>query len=115
MDLDTTVNNNPASISEILDFIFDLIGGVVDLMKNINLFSSVSLFDFCIVLFVMTVVITYLVNVAKSPDVMSAGEEARLAERRNRDDYNEYVHSRRQRVSRVKYRSYRDWKEFNGR
>lgn len=67
MNLDTNIYNDPNDVSNVLELIFNLIGGVVKAMQDINLFAQVSLFDFCVALSVMSIVITYLVNVAKRP------------------------------------------------
>ena len=44
-------------------------------MQDFEIFSRVSLFSFLIALTVMTIVITYLVNVARSPGVRSLSSE----------------------------------------
>lgn len=75
----TDINNDPSLITQMFEFLFGLMGDVVKAMQTIYLFKSgivkVSLFDFLIVLAVMSIVITYLVNVARRPNVTSTSAE----------------------------------------
>lgn len=57
------------------NLIFDGISKIVTQMKDFEIFENVSLFSFLIALTVMTIVITYLVNVARSPGVRSLSSE----------------------------------------
>lgn len=120
-------------ITEVLRFCFEMIftyiTEFVKFLRSFKFFGEVSYFDFFIALIVMGIVITYLLNVARNPGVETisttrarerrneADERRRAAdiERKNRDDYREYKHDRYQRVSKVKIRSYNDWKEYNNR
>lgn len=65
---------------------FDGIKKIVDLMQEFEIFERVSLFSFLIVLTVMSIVITYLVNVARSPGVRSVSSERASRRRSNRSD-----------------------------
>lgn len=109
-------------MSDIFDMLFEYIEKYVDFLRSFKFFGDVSYFDFFIALIVLGVVITYLINVARSPGVETisttrARERRREAdaERKNRDDYQEYKHDRYQRVSKVKFRSYNNWKEYENR
>lgn len=88
MNLDFDINNDANLISNVLDIIFSLIEGVVKAMKEITLFrlgtASVSLFNFCIALTIMSIVITYLVNVAKRPNSGTSSEIRSVRERREK-------------------------------
>lgn len=80
MLLRTTVINNDASIIvQMFNYILGLMGDVVKLMQSIYIFESsvgkVSLFNFLIVIAVMSIVITYLINVARRPNVTSTSAE----------------------------------------
>lgn len=74
-DFDVNIKNNPDDITGALDLIFNLMRGVVEAMKSIKLFANVSLFDFSIVLAVMSIVIVYLINIAKRPSVETSRQE----------------------------------------
>lgn len=81
MNFESNVNNNPSLLSSVLDFLFENIGGVINAMQSIYLFASVSLFDFSVALLIMTIVVTYLVNVAKRPDSGTYSEVAEFNRR----------------------------------
>lgn len=59
---------------------------VIDVMQDFDVFTGVSLFSFLIALTVMTIVITYLVNVARSPGVRSVSSEQ--ASKRAQESHN---------------------------
>lgn len=70
---------------------FDGIKKIVDLMKDFEIFEGVSLFSFLIALTVMTIVITYLVNVARSPGVRSVSSDR--ASKRAQEAHNARMNS----------------------
>lgn len=88
----TDINNDPSSIMQMIEFLFGLMGDVVKAMRTIYLFKSgsvrVSLFDFLIVLAVMSIVITYLVNVARRPTVESGTAKNKRISREKRGNNN---------------------------
>lgn len=59
----------------IYNLIFSGIKNVIDTMKEFEISDGVNLFYFLIALTVMTIVVTYLVNVARSPGVRSISSE----------------------------------------
>lgn len=65
---------------------FDGIKKVINVMQDFDIFTGVSLFSFLIALTVMTIVITYLVNVARSPGVRSVSSERASRQRASRSD-----------------------------
>jgi len=73
------VNNDPSLITAMFEFIIELMADVVKVMQTIYIFKQgsvkVSLFDFLIALAVMSIVITYLVNVARRPNITSSSAE----------------------------------------
>lgn len=82
----TTIDNKTDLITKMFDFIFGLMGDLVKVLKSIYIYegnplpgtgisSKVSLFDFLIVVAVMSIVITYLVNVARRPRVESVSAQ----------------------------------------
>lgn len=68
----------------IYNIIFSGIKNVIDTMKDFEISEGVNLFYFLVALTVMSIVITYLVNVARSPGVRSASSD-RASRRRNTD------------------------------
>ncbi len=68
----------------IYNLIFSGIKNVIDTMKDFEISDGVNLFYFLVALTVMSIVITYLVNVARSPGVRSASSD-RVSKRRNTD------------------------------
>lgn len=68
------------------DLFFDGIKKVINVMQDFDIFTGVSLFSFLIALTVMTIVITYLVNVARSPGVLSISSERASRRRSSRSD-----------------------------
>lgn len=88
MEFGVDINNNPDLISNVLDIIFSLIAGVIDTMQEIKLFAGVSLFNFCVAVTIMTIVITYLVNVAKRPYSESGSEASKRIKRKNDENFN---------------------------
>ena len=71
---------------------FDGIKKVINVMQDFEIFSGVSLFSFLIALTVMTIVITYLVNVARSPGVRSVSSERADSRRKARADIEAHRH-----------------------
>lgn len=75
----TAINNKTNLIEYIYNLLFGLMGDFVKVLKSIYIYEgeqlpggivpTVSLFDFLIVVAVMSIVITYLVNVARRPRV----------------------------------------------
>lgn len=92
LDYDANINNNPSYVKSALSLILDVFTGVIKTLQSIKLFANVSLFDFLIALTVMTIVITYLVNVAKRPTVESTTQEQA---RERRQEWQAYIRSRR--------------------
>lgn len=71
-------------MSFIYNLIFSGIKNVIDTMKVFEISDGVNLFSFLVALTVMTIVITYLVNVARSPGVRSISSERATARRQAR-------------------------------
>lgn len=73
------INNDSSVIVQMFNYILGLMGDVVKVMQSIYIFESsvgkVSLFNFLIVIAVMSIVITYLLNVARRPNVTSSSAE----------------------------------------
>lgn len=74
---DSSVTNDPSSISQFINLLLSLMRGVVNVMQDIKLFANVSLFDFLIALAVMSIVIVYLLNIAKRPYIERTTDSAR--------------------------------------
>ena len=72
----------------IYSFLFDILKDIVDLMKKFEIYDNVSLFSFLIALTVISIVITYLVNVARSPGVRSISSERASRRRKVRSENN---------------------------
>lgn len=81
----TELNNEPDNVATVVTYLLGLMGDFVKLLQSIYIFdfggsvadgvlSTVSLFDFLIVLAIMSIVITYLVNVARHPRVEAASD-----------------------------------------
>lgn len=77
MDFDVNIKNDYHLISDVLDFLLSLMRGVTDMLRSIKLFAGVSLFDFLIVIAVMTIVIVNLINIASRPNIRSSGARRR--------------------------------------
>ena len=84
-----TDSESVVEIKEILSFVFDMIftyiTEFVQFLRSFKFFDDVSYFDFFIALIVLGVVITYLINVARSPGVETIST-TRARERRREAD-----------------------------
>lgn len=86
------VNNDPSVITAMLSFIIELMADVVKVMQSIYIFeqafAKVSLFDFLIAVAVMSIVISYLINVARRPTVESGTAKNKRLSREKRGSNN---------------------------
>lgn len=75
----TVINNDASIVVQIFNYILGLMGDVVKVMQSIYIFESsvgkVSLFNFFIVIAVMSIVISYLINVARRPTIETTTEK----------------------------------------
>lgn len=104
----TVINNDASIVVRMFNYILGLMGDVVKVMQSIYIFESsvgkVSLFNFLIVIAVMSIVITYLINVARRPYVTSTSTD--IARERANERRLEYEDRRLARIeSERKFRS----------
>lgn len=57
------------NISIVFGWIFDGFGFAINFLKSIEIFHGASLFHFIIAVMILGIVITYLINVARSPSL----------------------------------------------
>lgn len=75
LEFSVDINNDTNLISSAFDVLFDLLRGVTDTLHSIKIFANVSLFDILIAVSVMSIVITYLINIAKRPNVTFSNKD----------------------------------------
>lgn len=69
----------------VLQMLLGLMRDTVNFMKDFEIIEGISLFNFLIALAVMSIVITYLVNVARRPTIETGtAENRRLAREKRR-------------------------------
>lgn len=63
--------------ADVLEMLYELFGGVIGVMRSMQLVSGVSLFTFCIAIAVLGIVITFLLPVARNPQITTRSRRER--------------------------------------
>lgn len=83
----TTVFYNGSVVGFTLDMLLEMAKDFIKLLRNFKFWGNVSYFDFFLAISVMSIVIVYLVNIARTPRVETASSSyARRNRRENNRD-----------------------------
>lgn len=85
MNETTTVFNDGSVVGYTLDMLLGMAKDFIQLLRNFKIWGNVSYFDFFIALAVMSIVIVYLVNIARTPRVETTSGS--IARRNRKENY----------------------------